>query len=67
MSNPQKYWFKVSDYQSKVGFIVGGWYDGLLQVKEEESERIYIVAQDELEPAEDRSSFRGHDYECGIY
>lgn len=49
MINQQQYWFKVSDYQNKVGIIVDGWYDGLLQVKDVETNTIYISAPNELQ------------------
>lgn len=60
-------WFKINDWQKKIGIIVDGWYDGLLQVKEDETGTIYIVAPDEIEPIENRTSWRSHDFECGIY
>lgn len=44
-----KVWFKLSSHQSKVGIIIDGFYDGLLQVQEIESKKIYIVAPDEIE------------------
>jgi hypothetical protein len=49
MSKHALYWFKISKRQSKVGRIVDGLYDGLLQVRELESGTIYIVAPDEME------------------
>ncbi len=49
MSEEKLYWFKLSDYRMKVGKIFGGWYDGLLQVQEIESGKIYISAPDEME------------------
>lgn len=49
--NKNKYWFPLntSHTYKKVGVIVDGFYDGLLQVKEIESGKIYIVAPNELE------------------
>lgn len=44
-----KYWFKISDLQNKVGTILDGFYDGLLQIKEEETDKIYICAPNELQ------------------
>ena len=35
MSQTKRAWFRVNDLQMKVGTIIDGWYDGLLQVKEE--------------------------------
>lgn len=64
---PKKVWFKISNWQLKIGFVVDGFYDGLLQIQEEETGVIYISAPDEIENFYDRSSFRSHDYECGIY
>jgi hypothetical protein len=61
-------WFKINNLQMKAGTIIDGWYDGLLQVKEDETGQIYIVAPDEMEPiADDRTSWRSHEYECGNY
>jgi hypothetical protein len=45
----KKVWFKVSDLQNKVGYIIDGWYNGDLQVMDEETEIIYIVGPGEFE------------------
>lgn len=46
----KKVWFamNVRGTYNKVGTVIDGWYDGLLQVKETESGKIYIVAPEEI-------------------
>jgi hypothetical protein len=44
----KKVWFKISNWQCKVGYIIDGFYDGLLQVQEEETGIIYICSLDEI-------------------
>jgi len=39
-----KVWFNAGPLVNRFGEIIDGWYDGLLQVKEDESGKIYIVA-----------------------
>lgn len=45
----KKVWFKVNDLQNKVGYVVDGWYDGIVQVKEQYETKIFLVAPDEME------------------
>lgn len=44
-----EFWFWVGSHQMKVGKIIDGFYDGLLQVEEIESKEIYIVAPNEIQ------------------
>ena len=43
-------WFNMNPLgtYNKVGTIIDGWYVGLFQVKEKESDKIYIVAPSEI-------------------
>lgn len=45
----KKIWFKVGDLQCKVRYIIDGWYDGMVQVKEQGRDNIFIVAPNEIE------------------
>ena len=44
-------WFKMNELGTykKVSTVIDGWHDGLYQVKEEESGKIYIVAPGEMD------------------
>lgn len=45
----KKVWFRVSKLQCKVGYVIDGWYDGIVQVKEQGTPKIFLVAPDEME------------------
>jgi len=44
----KKVWFKVSDLQNKVGYVIDGWYDGIVQVKEQHRHKIFLVTPEEM-------------------
>lgn len=48
----KKVWFNMNHRGTymKVGIVIDGFYDGLLQVQEVESGSVYIVAPKEITP-----------------
>lgn len=44
----QTIWFNCGILKNRSGKVIDGWYDGLLQVQESETGKVYIVAPDEI-------------------
>jgi len=34
--------------QNKVGYVIDGWYDGIVQVKEQHRHKIFLVTPEEM-------------------